>query len=37
MNNLEDLKSYFDIPLYLIAHDELIKNNKPLVEYLSNL
>jgi dethiobiotin synthetase len=37
MNNLEDLKSYFEIPLYLIAHDELIKNNKPLVEYLSNL
>lgn len=37
MDNLDDLKDYFEIPIYLISHNELIKNNKPLVEFLTTI
>jgi len=37
MDNLDDLKKYFEIPIYLVSHNELIKNNKTLVEFITNL
>ena len=37
MDNLDDLKKYFDIPIYLVSHNELIKNNKTLVDFITNL
>lgn len=37
MDNLDDLKKYFEIPIYLVSHNELIKNNKTLVEFINNL
>ena len=37
MDNLDDLKKYFEIPIYLVSHNELIKNNKTLVDFITNL
>ncbi|QMU61733.1 MAG: dethiobiotin synthase [Gammaproteobacteria bacterium] len=37
MDNLDDLKNYFEIPIFLISHNELIKSNKPLVDFLISI
>ncbi|MEJ2115577.1 MAG: dethiobiotin synthase [Gammaproteobacteria bacterium] len=35
MNNSEDLKSYLNVPIFSIGHDETIESNSPLINYLS--
>ncbi|MFK7816808.1 MAG: dethiobiotin synthase [Gammaproteobacteria bacterium] len=37
MDNLDDLKKYLEMPIFLISHNELIKNNKSLVNFLANI
>jgi len=37
MDNLDDLKNYFEIPIFLISHNELIKSNKSLVDYVTRI
>lgn len=37
MDNFDDLKKYLEIPIYLISHNQLIKSNKLLVEFLTSI
>lgn len=37
MDNHDDLKHYLEMPIFLISHNELIKNNKSLVNFLTNM